>query len=386
MTGMKIGLKSLSLVALLGVSACAAFANASAHSVSLTGFVWSLTEIAPRGEVIKPGALLRKPTLKVMPGGLLVGDTGCNGFAGWATVKGQSLKVTTLKLSGTSNCSDHALSLESDFVNLLESATRFEISGQKLTIHGAGNRFMTLQGATKEKSVTGELPQLTSMKGDWQLTNLTYKGQPVTVPSDSVLTIQDTGDGVEVRGKAGCNTMFGKVTLTGRTISVTDLGMTMMLCENMQSENAVVDILRVPLTVVQNSGIMTWRNDQGKITLKRVTKAQAAFDASNLIGLAFTLRTVNETPARTTLNPVTIEFSEGRVAGSDGCNTFSGSAVWNGNQVTVSDLISTRMFCPDMTEFPSLPALLRLQPTAELNGNTLKLTANGVEWSFTEQR
>ena len=86
------GMKWLTLAALLGVSAHAAQVDSS----SLTDSVWTLTQLAPRGEVVTPGALLRKPTLKVTPGGLLTGSTGCRGFAGWAAGTGNNLKVTPL--------------------------------------------------------------------------------------------------------------------------------------------------------------------------------------------------------------------------------------------------------------------------------------------------
>ena len=375
------GMKWLTLAALLGVSAHAAQVGSS----SLTDSVWTLTQLAPRGEVVTPGALLRKPTLKVTLGGLLTGSTGCRGFAGWAAGTGNNLKVTPLKLSGTSRCSDHALSLEADFVKLLESATRFEISGQNLTIHGAGTNYVTFKAVKGEQTVTGNPPELESLKADWQLTGLVYRGQPVNVPSDSALSIRETDDGVQVRGQAGCNRLFGKVNLEGRTLSVSDLGMTRMMCPDMQAENAVVDIFGVPLAMTQEGDSLTLRNGRGELTLTRAAKAKAVFDAADLAGHAFTLNTVNGQPLGKTLKPVTLEFSERRVAGSDGCNSFGGEAVWNGSQLVVERLVSTLMACPDDDKVPSLTDLLKEQPSVRFSGRTLTLTAHDVTWEFQQQ-
>ncbi|RJF73417.1 META domain-containing protein [Deinococcus cavernae] len=377
-------MKMLVLAALLLTSARAAAPN----SPPLTGTVWTMTQIAPQGKALTPGARLRRPTFRVMPGGLLTGWTGCQGFSGWATVKGRTMRVTPLKLSGTSDCPDHALSLEADFLNLLQSARRFEIRGQTLTLYSEGKRFMNFQGSTGGKSVTDNPPPSASLQGDWQLTTLLHRGQPVKLSEKAAFTIGDTAAGLELRGNAGCNQLFGKVVVQGRTLSVSALGMTMMLCQDMAAETAVVDILGIPVAVTWNGDTVTWRNSRGELTLTRAGRPEAALrkvGEKDVQGRTFTLKTVAGQPLGRTVKPVTVQFGAGRVSGSDGCNSFSGSAEWRGGRVTVGALALTRMACPGMDRVPSLPEFLGSSPSAQLDGDTLRLSAEGATWTFTAQ-
>lgn len=57
----------------------------------------------------------------------------------------------------------------------------------------------------------------------------------------------------------------------------------------------------------------------------------------------------------------TLRFAEGRVSGSAGCNQLSGNFLSDGNRLTVTQAVSTRMACdgPLMLQESALLALFR---------------------------
>jgi heat shock protein HslJ len=68
--------------------------------------------------------------------------------------------------------------------------------------------------------------------------------------------------------------------------------------------------------------------------------------AAMLDGTAWTLSTLSSSAAES-VSHVTLEFSKGRVQGTDGCNHYSGSyRAGDGKFAVAPDLISTQMACP----------------------------------------
>lgn len=73
---------------------------------------------------------------------------------------------------------------------------------------------------------------------------------------------------------------------------------------------------------------------------------------------------------------VTIEFSNGRISGSDGCNSYGGSVIMKGSQIRVGeDIVSTLMACADpiMQQSSAFYEALKQSTTYKVNGQQLML-------------
>jgi heat shock protein HslJ len=78
---------------------------------------------------------------------------------------------------------------------------------------------------------------------------------------------------------------------------------------------------------------------------------------------------------------ITALFEKGRVTGNGGCNNYAGSYVTEGNNINISQLLSTMMFCEDNISSQESVYLINLQKAAMYNisDNLLKMMdANGT--------
>jgi len=78
---------------------------------------------------------------------------------------------------------------------------------------------------------------------------------------------------------------------------------------------------------------------------------------------------------------ITALFEKGRVTGNGGCNNYAGSYVTEGNNINISQLLSTMMFCYDNISSQESVYLINLQKAATYNisDNLLKMMdANGT--------
>lgn len=87
------------------------------------------------------------------------------------------------------------------------------------------------------------------------------------------------------------------------------------------------------------------------------SKTKAKMDTTSLYGSAWKLVSVKSATSTALLTPngertPTLTFSaDGQtVSGNSGCNSYSGKASWEGNQLTFGNLISTRKMCMDGME------------------------------------
>lgn len=104
-------------------------------------------------------------------------------------------------------------------------------------------------------------------------TSVVVDGAQRPLVADSTLTLTFTSD--SVLAKAGCNTMFGTVTLDDATVTTTSpLGMTMMACEPtlMDQDRWISEFL---------SSRPTWQRDGVHLTLTSANTVIVLTDASS---------------------------------------------------------------------------------------------------------
>jgi heat shock protein HslJ len=120
-------------------------------------------------------------------------------------------------------------------------------------------------------------------------------------------------------------------------------------------------------------------------TLVEVISKTGAATASNLEGVSWSLDSYlnreGNTECLLPYTEITALFESGRVSGNGGCNSYTGSYVTEGNNINISGVISTLMFCMDNISTQESDYFLNLNKAATYNisGNLLRMMdANGT--------
>ncbi|GAA5532171.1 META and DUF4377 domain-containing protein [Deinococcus aluminii] len=380
---------------LITLTALALSGMAGAQVPALTGTTWTLTGLTDGGRPVTPGQQAPRPTLR-LDGRAASGSTGCNVYRANYAARGDVLRFGPLATTRRA-CPDRVDGLEDRFVNLMRDVNRYQLSGNTLTLlAGSGDRLIFAAGtpAPQEANV--------NLDGTWTLTGGTaLRPVPGSLPS---LTLS----GGRVTGSGGCNRLTGTFQAKGETLSFGALATTRMACApavNAQ-EQAFLAFLKTPLTAQVQGQTLTLTNAAGKTLvfrragmqggggpvggvqggaalLEQARQAQA--DAAPQ-EVSYTLTRVDGQPAPRTARPLTLSLGEGRIGGSDGCNSFGGSYRLEGKRLILTGpLVTTLAACPDQTVDVDFPGVLRAQPTLNVTPDGLTLTANGTTLTFTRE-
>ncbi|MGM9320404.1 META domain-containing protein, partial [Deinococcus aquaticus] len=249
-------LLTLTLAALTSLPAPTPAAPALA-TPTLGGTTWTLQTVQPAGSApITPGAHLIRPTLTLTGSGAdltLGGSTGCSPLSGAARLGTTGpLKTATLLLRGvqggsSQNCPDAALSLREDYLTLLRATTRYDLSGDTLTlIAGKGRLTFRAPGARAPAPTNTGASMNTSLNGAWTALRLSVAGRDV--PTSGLLSVTFDGPKVTLGGSVGCNVLRGTGALLGSPARVTfgPVSSTRMACPPAQAkaETALLSLLR----------------------------------------------------------------------------------------------------------------------------------------------
>lgn len=382
-------------------------------SPALVGTTWVLQTVQPAGRaLITPGARLTRPTLTLTGSGAdltVGGSTGCSPLTGEARLGTTGpLKTATLLLRGvqggsSQTCTDAALSLREDYLNLLRATTRYALSGDTLTLSAGKGRltFRALKASTPAPANTAAGLN-TSLNGAWTVTRLTASGRDL--PTSGLLNVSFDGPKVTLGGGVGCNALRGTGALLGSPARVTfgPVSSTRMACPptQAQAETALNSLLRAPLTVTQAGSTLTLSGAGGTLTLTRGPQPAATPAPTPAMpdpAATYTLTRVNGAPAPATARPVSLTFRDGRVGGVDGCNNVGAPYALRGTVSggTVLSLtgpaFTTRVACPETGV--NLIGLLDRTPILTVQGapgrgQTLTLTvpatadAPAERWEF----
>jgi heat shock protein HslJ len=178
---------------------------------------------------------------------------------------------------------------------------------------------------------------------EWVLVSLTGH-EPATLAGLKRKVSATFRDG-KVAGSFGCNGFGGTYSVEGDRLIFGALAGTMMACPEpaMAIENAVRKALMgsVPFTVAD--GVLTLRAGSG-VTLVFEAQPRAALDGLwQVTGLDNGKEGVVTPLAGTSL---TLQFRDGTVAGSAGCNTLRTGYTVDGDGVRLGVAILTRKACP----------------------------------------
>jgi len=261
-------------------------------------------------------------TLNFAEQGNVGGNGGCNVYGGSYSLDGDAITFEGI-FSTMMACPE--LDVEQAFFNALSSATTFTLSGDRLIIR---------YGDADEQLVFVPAPTLQGPQ--WQL--IAIDGTPAV--DGALVTLTFNADG-SANGDSGCNLYRTTYTVDGSSLTFSPALSTRRACPSEElaaQETALLQGLEAATGYTLRPEQLVIRTEGGQ---------QLEFAARDpLAGTAWTLSTIDGA-APLTDTTITLEFSaDGRVAGSDGCNRYSGPYSLRGGLRFGENFMSTLRACP----------------------------------------
>ncbi len=227
-------------------------------------------------------------------------------------------------------------------------------------------------------------PSSAAPVGDWLSTSVTTGGAPKALVAGTRISL-GFADGA-LRADAGCNSMSGPVRFDGGALIVDSLAQTDMGCPDGRNEQdqfvstfltahpaysydghrlelstGDTDIVFGPKETVQPD--LPLQGTRWEVThLTRGPAPSASPDPNSSVSAA-------AAPSGAYL-----QFADGRVTGSDGCNSLFGDAAIAGEHITFGPIATTKKACPQMTGTDDVRAVLTGTVRWRIDHNVLTLT------------
>lgn len=188
--------------------------------------------------------------------------------------------------------------------------------------------------------VVAQKPNLTETR--WELTHINGNN----VSAENVF-IEINADKTKFTGNTGCNRMFGAIDSHGGQMSFEGVGTTKMMCQHgrvsLIERNFLAELDKV--NGFQQKGEELELLDGSRVALK--FNAAKTAETTNLEGTKWILKSVKGADVTLSKEIPFIKFDPAKssVGGNTGCNVFGGSYKVTGNQLAVSDIISTMRAC-----------------------------------------
>lgn len=361
----------LSVVMLIGLFLMLPAAALGQVADPLVGTRWQLSAYGqPDAETpIIEGSTV---TLEFNADNAVTGSGGCNFYGGSYEIDGETITMSEIISTMMACTPDALMTQETAYLNALSSVTRYAVASDVLTLIASdGQQLVFVRAAS--------LPGT-----QWHLLAYGTPGAetPVIAAENSRVTLE-LGMDNRVRGVAGCNQYSGSMMLNGDRLTFSEIAQTEMACLDdalMQQEqtflNALLTVTQYAL--VEGNLIMTYDENQQLVFGNALALSRWQLSAYGQPGA--------ETPASADSRPTLAFGVDNAVGGSGGCNTYGGSYTLNGDLVTFSQLISTRMACmPEalMTQEAAFLTLLSSATRYAVAGDVLTIfTTDGQTLVF----
>lgn len=182
-------------------------------------------------------------------------------------------------------------------------------------------------------------------------------GQPIVENTAPTLTFRNEK---ESGGNASCNSFGGEYEARDGKLTFGPLMSTLMAC----LEPGVMEQEAAYLAALQSA--VSYRVEGGKLLISDASGALVLVfgpQDTSLEGKTWSLTAFNDGQNLVSVLPntqISAEFKDGNIAGSGGCNTYSGAFQQKGQELTIGPLAATEMYCNE-------PTGLMEQETAYLN-------------------
>ncbi|HUR76300.1 MAG TPA: META domain-containing protein [Sporichthya sp.] len=247
----------------------------------------------------------------------------------------------------------------------------------------AGNPPVGAQRGGVPAIAIGE-PAAGTPAGDFLSTTVTEGGKPKKLVAGTKIAMTFT-DG-QVRASAGCNTMSGPARFENKTLIVTELAQTEMGCPGdgrYEQDQWVGTFLTARPTYTYDGKTLDLRTTDARIVLGPKETVQPDLP---LAGTRWDVTHVTQGPARDAKDDPNaavsagmappnayLEFADGKVHGSDGCNSLFGKATISGDTITFGPIGSTKKACPGVQGTDQLRAVLTGAVQWSIDHNVLQL-------------
>ncbi|MBN2471326.1 MAG: META domain-containing protein [Anaerolineae bacterium] len=288
---------------------------------ALSGTQWHLVSIGEVG-VVEDTTV----TLAFGEDGRASGSSGCNMFATAYTIAGDALSFGPV-LSTRMACPDAASrEQEAAYFAALEAAVAFLLADQQLTILYSEGEQMVFES------------QAVLANTQWNLVTL----GGADAAGDTWPTLMFSADG-QASGNTGCNIFRTTYTSEGDALSFDER----IITTRRACASAVVSAQeQAYLAALASAATYAFVDDQLTI-LYGDGEALAFVRQFSLAGTTWQLDMLDDA-AVIAGSAITLTFDdEGRVSGSGGCNTYSGSYVVDGEALMLSQIASTLRACQD---------------------------------------
>jgi heat shock protein HslJ len=203
------------------------------------------------------------------------------------------------------------------------------------------------------------------------------------VPDGVVVTLllEDGSAG----GNGGCNNYFGEYTLESTSLTFSQIGSTMMLCEGAASEVEAAYLANL-------AAVATWANTGGSLVLGDadgnpiLNFLPAAVEPTPTVEGVTWLLTSQAVDGQLAALPsgeppivVSLFMEDGTANGSGGCNNYFGSYTLDGSSLAFGPMGATQMFCEGAAGEVETAYLANLATVASWasDGSTLSLADAG---------
>jgi len=190
-------------------------------------------------------------------------------------------------------------------------------------------------------------------------------GAHTIAPGSSITLTFERGS---LSARAGCNSMFGKYTISGGVLSAPQLASTMMACDEalMAQDAWLAAFLASSPTWNFENGTLTLTNGTDTIAMTKAPSGAEALEATGwkLVGLNSKTATANTTTAVDPTLTAWVRFNGTEVAFNTSCNAGGGSAEVADDTITFGELRTTLIFCDGASGETELAMNAVLQGTA----------------------
>ncbi len=214
----------------------------------------------------------------------------------------------------------------------------------------------------------------------WQLTE--YAGpQGNTVPVPDKLAATASFEGGTVSGTGGCNNYNGTYTLDGDTIKVGPLAMTRMACGDVQNalETAFTGLLGRVETWSVMGDTLELKTADGKVGLKFAAAAVPTLTGTRWLATGINNGKQAVVSIMGGVEVTAIFAEDGTVAGSGGCNEYSGPYTVDGTSIKIGPIAGTLKACAEdvNTQEAAYYAALEAATTFDFVNGSLELRDDG---------
>lgn len=220
----------------------------------------------------------------------------------------------------------------------------------------------------------------------WMLEHYGPSDRPNTPLTNTSITATFRDDGT-LEGSSGCNNYFANYIVEGQRLRIDQPGRTERGCAEqiMRQENQFLEALIAVDSFTLQDDTLTISYKNGALRFKALQPTAAA----PLLDTPWQLTTfVQDGTAQSLVagTQITMRLANGVARGTAGCNRYSGQYTADGTQLTISQVVQTKMACTGagvMEQEARYVAALEAATAWKVEGSTLVISHAGGELHFT---